>query len=262
MAFTQALESLSRTAEGWTFNVGDDWLQGRSCFGGLQSAIAVRAMRELLPDAPPLRTLQTTFIAPVLTGSPRVTASVLRAGKSAIHVEARIHNGDELACLVIAVFGAARPSQVRLELPAPKVAKTAEQARELPFIPGLTPNFLQHLRQRWADGGFPFSGAATAKTQVYVELRDEPVIREAHVIALADAIPSPALSLLRKPTPASSLTWSLEFLSEALEAPAAPWLMDAEVSAGGDGYLSQSAVLWSDRGQAIAISRQSVVVFG
>jgi hypothetical protein len=86
---------------------------------------------------------------------------------------------------------------------------------------------------------------------------------ESEVIAYADAIPSPALSILKKPVAASSLTWTLELLSDRFEtAPAKPWLMDAEVSAGRDGYLSQSAVLWNPLGQAVALSRQSVVVFG
>ncbi|MGV4858615.1 hypothetical protein [Acetobacter senegalensis] len=37
--------------------------------------------------------------------------------------------------------------------------------------------------------------------------------------------------------------------------------MDAEVGAGADGYLSQSAVLWDADRRAVAISRQCVVVF-
>lgn len=261
MNFTAALETLRPSADGWLFEVTEDWLQGRSCFGGLQAAIAVRAMRERLGQPVPLRTLQTTFVAPLLAGTARVTATVLRAGKSATHVEARLYSGEELACIVIAVFGAARASQIRLVLPPIAAVRPPEQARELPFVPGLTPNFLQHVRQRWAHGGYPFSGATEARTQVYVELREEAVIGEAQLIALADAIPSPALSLLRKPAPASSLTWSLELLVDEIAAPAAPWLMDAEVGAGADGYLSQSALLWDADRRAVAISRQCVVVF-
>lgn len=262
MSLTSVLDALRPDGDGWRGDIADSWLQGRTAFGGLQAALAVAAMRRLCPDAPPLRSLQTLFIAPLPAGPVRVSAAVLRTGKSTRHVEARVFNGSELACLVIAVFGAARQSEIAIDPPPPVIAKPVEQAAEMPFIPGLTPNFLQHLRLRWAQGGFPFSGQRQAKTQVYVEVRDEPMIREAQVIALADAIPSPALSMFRKPTPASSLTWTLEFLTDRFEAPAAPWLMDAEVSAGRDGYLAQSAVLWSDQRRAMCVSRQSVVVFG
>jgi hypothetical protein len=37
--------------------------------------------------------------------------------------------------------------------------------------------------------------------------------------------------------------------------------MDAEVTSGRDGYLSQTATLWSPQWQAVALSRQSVVAF-
>ncbi|MGQ7361677.1 hypothetical protein ACTGV6_10530 [Streptococcus suis] len=50
-------------------------------------------------------------------------------------------------------------------------------------------------------------------------------------------------------------------LVDEIAAPAAPWLMDAEVGAGADGYLSQSALLWDADRRAVAISRQCVVVF-
>jgi hypothetical protein len=39
------------------------------------------------------------------------------------------------------------------------------------------------------------------------------------------------------------------------------WLMDAVVESGRDGYLNQSAVLWSPEGKPIALSRQSVAIF-
>jgi len=76
-----------------SLEVTADWLQGRTVFGGLQAAVALRAMRTLVPEVP-LRTLQGTFLAPVPEGTLTATARVLRTGKSATHVEARIVDGD------------------------------------------------------------------------------------------------------------------------------------------------------------------------
>jgi acyl-CoA thioesterase len=262
MLFSDIINSLSSYENGYRAPIPDDWLQGRSCFGGLQTALAVAAMRKVLPEAPPLRCVQTTFLAPVPAGFVAIEARILRTGRSATHVEARLYDGDQLACLVIAVFGVARSSIVTIEHPPLMIEKSAEQSRELPYVPGIAPAFIQHMRFRWAEGGFPFSGSAEAMTRVYVEVRNEPMITESHVIALADSIPTPALSLFNKPTPASSLTWMLEFLSDDLNTPTAPWLMDAQVTAGHSGYLSQTATLWSAERKAICLSRQSVVVFG
>ena len=51
-------------------DVPDDWLQGRTLFGGLQAVVGLAAMRSLAPDAP-LRSLQMTFLAPVPGGPVR-----------------------------------------------------------------------------------------------------------------------------------------------------------------------------------------------
>ena len=55
---------LATTTPELALAIPDDWAQGRSVFGGLQAAFAVRAMRTLEPAAP-LRSLQVTFVAPI-----------------------------------------------------------------------------------------------------------------------------------------------------------------------------------------------------
>ena len=263
MSRQEALDSLSMIAPGrGTAGIGESWLQGRSAFGGLQAALGVRAMRSLLPEQLPLRTLQTTFIAPLPAGEVRIEASLLRAGKSTVHVEARLFDGEQVASLIVGVFGAARPSTIAITPPPIVAAKLPEQSAEMPFVPGLSPPFLQYLRMRWAEGVFPYLGSKRASTQVWVEFRDSAAIDEAAVIMLADSIPSPALSMLKRPKPGSSLTWTLEFLRAHVDAPAAPWLMDAAVTAAADGYGAQTATLYDDAGQAVALSRQTVVIFG
>ncbi|MDR3417454.1 MAG: thioesterase family protein [Nevskia sp.] len=268
MLYSEVLASVTERDGAWSAAIPPSWSQGRTAFGGLQAALAVRAMRALVPAALPLRTLQVSFIAPVPPGTVRIEARVLRTGKSATQVEARILDAGQAACVALGIFGATRPSAIAIDPPPPQVARSAQQAQQVPFLPGMMPEFVRNVEQRWAEGGFPFSGAAQPRTRIYVRLRHEPfpgpgVEGEAQVIALADAIPSPALSLLSKPAMASSMTWTLELLTERYDAaPDGYWLMDAEVTAGGDGYLGQSAVLWSPGGRAVALSRQSVVVFG
>lgn len=262
MRFSQLIDGLRGGDGEWQAEVPASWAQGRTLFGGLQAALAAQAMRALAGDTAPLRTLQASFIAPVPAGTVQVRARVLRRGKSATQVEAQLLDGGQAACVVLGIFGAPRASSIDIapDWPAPAVA--AAQARELPYIEGVTPAFTRHVGFRWASGGFPFSGAAEAKTQIYVRLKDEAPVGEAQLVALADTIPSPALSLLKKPAPASSLTWMLEILRPDYDAAADGWwLMDAAVSSAHSGYLSQTATLWSPDHRAVALSRQSVVVF-
>ncbi|AXQ28633.1 thioesterase family protein [Solimonas sp. K1W22B-7] len=263
MRFSEILQAMTGSGGDWSASVGEEWLQGRTVFGGLQAAIAVRAMRALVPAETPLRTLQTSFIAPVGPGTVRVQARVLRTGKSATQVEARIHDGEQVACTVLGIFGSARESAVNVGMPYPEVPKDFDGAREIPFIPGATPVFTKNVRMRWARGTFPFMGSTEPVTQIYVSLRDEPACDELTVIGLADIIPSPGLSLLQKPAMASSLTWTLELLSTQYEATAAdPFLVDARVVSASEGYINHSTTLWSPARRAIALSSQTVVVFG
>src|SRR5215467_326821 len=53
MLFSDVLAPATIRNGVWSVSVGEDWLQGRSLFGGMQSALALRAMRRLVaPEVP------------------------------------------------------------------------------------------------------------------------------------------------------------------------------------------------------------------
>ena len=86
-------------------------------------------------------------------------------------------------------------------------------------------------------------------------------------MAVADAPPPIALSMLKAQVPGSSLTWTLEMLSEGgdaglAELPLAGWRLDLELVAAAAGYTSQSEIVWGPGGEPVALSRQCMVVFG
>jgi acyl-coenzyme A thioesterase PaaI-like protein len=237
-----------------------DWLQGRTVFGGLQAAVALRAMRTLVPDVP-LRTLQGTFLAPVPEGTCTATARVLRTGKSATHVEARIVDGETTLALLVGVFGAARPSTVERVPPQPAVA--GGKSLDFGYIPGVMPAFTQHFRVRFLRGGLPFTGAAQADTVLDASMRDTGPCTEGHVLAMADFIPPIALSWLKSPAPGSTLTWMIETFADRFDGLALEhWRVDAVMAFARDGYTSQSVTLWGPGGEPLATSHQSMVVFG
>lgn len=243
-----------------SLDVTPDWLQGRTVFGGLQAAVALRAMRTLVPDVP-LRTLQGTFLAPAPQGTLAATARVLRTGKSATHVEARIVDGDATLALMVGVFGAARASTVSLVPRQPPV----DAARPLDFgyIPGVMPAFTQHFKVRFLRGGLPYSGSKQADNVLEVSLRDTGPCTEGHLLAMADFIPPIALSWLKTPAPGSTLTWMIETLADRFDGLSLDhWRIDATMAAARDGYTSQSLIVWGPNGEPLATSHQSMVVFG
>lgn len=261
MTLSELIRSTVRDGDRLQVDVGDDWLQGRSVFGGLQAAIALAAMRVHAPDLP-LRTLQMTFIAPVPAGTVRAVATPLRSGKNTQHVQARLEDEQgELLALVVGVFGAGRASRVQREptLPAMNDAATAQV---LPFLPGITPNFMQHFAVTLREGALPFTAKPVHSSRYSVDLVDDGAASEWHLLAIADFVPPVALSWMDTVVPGSSLTWMLEVLDDDYrEQRLQGWRIDAELVAARDGYTSQSTWIVAPDGRAVALSQQSMVVF-
>jgi acyl-CoA thioesterase len=261
MLFSEILQSLRQSQERWTAPVPEDWLQGRSLFGGLQAALALRAMRGLIRAGVPLRVLQTTFVAPIAGPRIDLEARVLRSGKSTVHLEARLLEGDQTAAHVLAIFGSGRPSRVH-HLPRQEPVSD-EQAVEVPFVAGLTPSFTRHFTTRWLRGHLPFTGGSLSQAVIEVGIKDPAPTSEEHVAALADAIPPVALSHLQRAAPGSSMAWTLEMLRDRVDdLPLAGWRLDAQMRACRDGYTNQSVMVWGPGGEPVALSRQCMVIFG
>lgn len=261
MKLSELIRSATRDGDRLQVEVGDDWLQGRSVFGGLQAAIALAAMRAQAPVLP-LRTLQMTFIAPVPAGTVRAVATLLRSGKNTQHVQARLEdeNGGLLA-LVIGVFGSGRSSRVRRD-PAVDRHREPGKGRVLPYLPGVTPNFMQHFGVTLENGAMPFTNTPVHANHFSLDLRDDGATSEWHLLAIADFVPPVALSWMDGVSPGSSLTWMLEILVDDYSSqPLSGWSIDADLIAARDGYTSQSTWIVAPDGTPVALSRQSMVVF-
>jgi acyl-CoA thioesterase len=272
--FGAVLDSLSHEVDRWVVTIPKSWSNGRTVFGGLQVALSVRAMRGALGAslgdgqgsvaALPLRSLQATFVAPVPAGTRvELRAGFLRSGRSATHARCDLLHEGALACTTVAIFGAARPSRIALDIPRPQLRADPEALPDLPYIPGITPEFLQQLHLRWGVGKVPYSGHAEPHSTIFARLRDPDCTAEDTLIALADSIPTPGLSMLEKPAPATSMNWMLELIGDPALLERDEWSMiGTDVRAGADGYLSQTSVLWGAGGHAFSVSHQSVAIFG
>ena len=240
MRFSEIVASLERRDGSWVTVVPDDWMQGRSVFGGLQAALAVRALRSLVPADMPLRALQTTFVGPV-GGTVRLAAQVLRTGKNVVHAEARIVSEGQTSTLVVGVFGRGRPSRAVV---LPEVAATPRPRAEplaFPFIPGQSANFVQHYKIRFLAGDLPLTSVRHApQARVEIDVDDDGKATEEQVIGIADVIYPLALSMLGERAMGSSVTWTLELLLDRWGTfPLSGWNAHAAMVAGRDGYTDQ-----------------------
>lgn len=265
MDFFELLEEVRRTPE--ALSIPQSWGQGRASFGGVVAALVYAVMRSKVPAERPPRSLAITFVGPVESGvATHFEAEVLREGKAVSQVLGRALQNGAVVALVQGSFGASRSSSIKVDAqPAPTI-KSVENSQELPYIPRVTPEFTRHLAMRWGLGGLPFSGTQSREMGGWVRFRDQgrvETLDEAHLLGLVDAWPPAVLSLLKGPAPGSSLTWTIEFIQPMVSVTSDQWcLYRAEIEHARDGYGHVAAALWTPGGELLAISRQTVTVFG
>lgn len=253
------------------FDIPEDWLQGRTTFGGLIAVLAVQAMRDIAgahwPAGVRLRALQTSFIGPIGKGSVQVVVQVLREGKNVRQVQALVRQGEDTGAVLLGMFGNDRETALPVLAPEqPKVALSPEQAMPVPFLPGVVPNFIQHMDMRWAEGGLPFSGSNDWHNRIHLRLKHagDVINTELLAVLLADAPPSPVIGRFSRPTPASSVSWELELLpiDSSPEAASGFWRVDTDALAATGGYVNEVSRLWTPSGRLASLGYQVVAAYG
>lgn len=243
------------------FTLPEDWLQGRTAFGGVAASLALAAMRDVTAIDRPVRSLQTNFVGPIGPGLFTVLVQPLRQGKSMSQVQATIFQNEQPACVLLAIFGESRPTTLPSFCPELTPIEPPEAFQDRPYIPGLMPTFTQHIASRVVAGGTPFSGSSLRHNRIYLRLKDIAVETELLTVLLADAIPPAALALANHPIWASTVSWWLEFRSVVKARPDDWWLLESEVTALSEGFGHHSYTLWTPSHEPIAFGRQMVAVF-
>ena len=236
MDFTTLMRSGKQTGDhAMSFHVPETWMQGRTTYGGL--------------------------VGPV-SGDVECTATLLREGKNTVFTSVRMMGEAGVAAEAIFAFGAHRESSLNFaNLPAPEVTSPDETASffgESPRRPAFTRNF----NMRLANGSPPMSGAPDADMSLWMRHKDGSVPPDAvSVLALADAPPPAAMSMLTGQARISSMTWMAEFLTDDIQTNEGWFLARHVADTSKDGYNSQAMTLWNTSGQPIMIGRQTIAVF-
>lgn len=259
--FSELMDSIQPREEAWSINVSEDWLQGRTIYGGLGTAICVQTTLRAFPDLPPLRSAQIAFIGPA-SGELRIKPTILRQGKSTVFVGTDLVGDAGIATRVTLCFGAARPSSVAYEeVPPPQVKAPADCPDFFSNAPARLA-FLQHFEGRLAGGHRPFSGAKEPNMLLWLRHRD-PALRTSIIplLALADAPPPAAATLIDKFGTISTMTWSIDMLSETIETDDGWWLLHTTADTAANGYSSQRMTVWNSNGRPTMVSRQNIALF-
>lgn len=236
------------------------WLQGRTAYGGLTTALALQSALRAVPDVPPLRSCFVSFVAPA-AGALSFHPEVLRRGKSVASMSVDVRAGEALAARVALVFGAARQSRIVHDFSERPPVGGPEDYRALtPEEKRLGPAFAQNFDIRPAGGSALMSGAAHPELLMWMKHADargvDPVVA---LVALADGLPPAACTSFTERAPISSVTWTIDILHPDVRG---DWfLLRAFSRHSGDGYSVQDMEIWDESGRAVLWGRQMIAIF-
>lgn len=239
-------------------HVTEDWLQGRTAFGGLLVTGCVRL--GLASVDQPLRTVDARFFEPVLAGELEARVEVLRTGRSVSHVQVEVWQGERRCMRTVLCTATPRPSELVVPTQAPQEdLGSPDDLMELPYLPGLTPAFTQHVDMRF-HRGIPFTGSERAEIDGWCRFRAE-ATGMASVVGLVDAWPAPLLTMGRGVFPASTVHWTLHWFGGADLDPMAWYRYRSRALQADHGNTTFEAHLWDEHGRLVAWSEQLAVVF-
>ncbi|GAA6137172.1 thioesterase family protein [Arenicella sp. 4NH20-0111] len=259
-SFSILLDSLTKVAdETWAVNITDNWLQGRTTYGGLSAALCLRSVVNEHKQLPPLRSAQINFIGPV-AGDVKVTTKIMRQGRSVTYISAEMYGEKGLATHAVFCFGATRESRLDGQFTSQPSVPSVEESTNF-FSEGFGPSFAQNYDCKLSQGGHPISGSEHSEHFIWVRHKDKGASDMAALLGIADMPPPAVLPMFKEFAPISSMTWMLNFLSEDLTTKDGWWLMRSAAEHSKDGYSSQDMQVWNTDGELIVTSRQSVAVF-
>lgn len=244
-----------------TFSIPEDWTQGRTTFGGLLAAIALRALAPVAPERA-LRSFVMSCMAPAGAGPLHVTTEVLRSGKSLVHARATLSQGTTQCATLVAGFGTTRASKLDFAGFAAPSGAAPQSLVRLPYIEGAMPKFTRHFDYRLMPGAGPAPAGTGGHLGGYVRSLDAARFDVSLIAALIDSFPAPILTMLTAPAPVSTATWMVNFTHARSTQTIDDFCrLEADTQSVGEGYGSVDAKLWDAQGKLLALSQQLVVEF-
>ena len=261
--YTELLASLQRLGDqGIDAHIPESWMQGRTTYGGLTAALSLQGALELVDDIP-IRSAQVAFVGPV-GGDITIKPTLLRRGKNTAFVSVDVVAESGVTAQSIFAFGARRESSLHFDdMPMPDV-RPPEAIESFFDANRPRPGFTQNFDMLIENGDRPVSGSKNKSIGLWMRHLDPNAPQDATaVLAIGDAPPPAAMSMLAVPSRISSMTWMAEFMTDDISTDPAGWFFAQHTAQlAKDGYSSQSMRLWNRHGEPILVGRQTIAVFG
>ncbi len=262
--YSALVAGLDRLANGRIHAViPEDWMQGRTTYGGLTAALCHEAARRVAGGRP-LKAVQVSFVGPS-AGDVVISPTVLREGKNTAIVSTDLVTEAGIAARCLFTFATPRRSHLAVNHLAPPIPLKAPEDCPAYFRAGAGPAFARHFEVCQMAGPAPFSGGDTADVYLWLRHGDAAArtgsFDPTHLLAIGDVPPPAAMSMMREPGMLSSMTWMVEFLIPEPETEGGWWLSRSHAETVIDGYSAQAMTLWNRSGDPVMVGRQTVAIF-
>jgi acyl-CoA thioesterase len=237
-------------------DIPDNWLQGRTAYGGISSVLAYQAALCAADDLPPLQSAQIAFVGP-LSGAVEVRASVLRRGRNTAFIESKIsgESGIGLSCNFI--FMTQRTSHLDFRaVPKPDFPPVPDESQVRSGPPEF---FTQNMH--YPDKRLTL-GQGTPKIASWHRLIERDGIDPmAELLCIGDALPPSAMGLMTEKGMVSSMNWQVNMLTATPTTQDGWWYLESETHMAANGASSQYMTAWNSEGEAVMTGMQSVAIF-
>lgn len=239
-----------------TVTLPENWLQGRTCYGGLSTALAYQAAKMSDADLPPLNSAQIAFAGP-LSGDVDVSASILRRGRNTAFVKSEISCNGSVGLSCSFIFMNSRDSHVdysNVDKPEFKDWPTEKTIRTGP--PEFFTQNMQYVGKRLELGR---NNPRLSGWQRLID-RDglDPI---AELLCIGDALPPSAMGLMTDKGMVSSMNWQLNMLTDTPSTKDGWWHLDSLTHHAAEGSSSQFMNVCSADGTPVMTGMQSVAIF-
>ena len=236
-----------------------DWMQGRTLYGGASALVAYTMATRAFSDLPPLRAAQVGFVAPV-GEEIELTAEIVRQGRNVTQVRSEILSDGKVALTGFWLFANAREANA---------VRPADPATDWPGPPednaqamkGQGPSFIQNnFEVRFGQSKDGDHGATVRRWARLTE--DHTLDPVSKLVLMGDVMPPGAMRIMQRMGPISSINWSFNILDPETQSPGG-WYLAENASQHADlGYSSERLRMWDANGKQVIEGLQCVAVFG
>jgi acyl-CoA thioesterase len=259
MTIASLIEPVTGTPGPVRLTHAQDWMQGRTLYGGASALVAYIMATRAFPGLPPLRAAQVAFVAPV-GEEISLSAEMIRQGRNVTKVRSEIRVDDKVALSAFWLFAEGREANALHPAAPPEDWVGPPEDHEVvthQFAPSfVAKNF--ELRRGHSKGAD--RGATVRRWARLTEAHDlDPV---AKLVLMGDVMPPGAMRAMQRQGPISSINWSFNVLDTETRSRDGWYLAENASQHADAGYSSERLRMWDADGKQVLDGIQCVAVFG